>query len=219
MYKCCVFDLDGTVADTLTTISYYANMSLERFGLKTIDKEKYKKLVGNGYINLIRNMLREIGMDENDPVFSELAPFYHDEYEKDSTYLTKAYDGILELLSALKEKGIKLAVFSNKPHGAVTEVVEKLFGGMFDIRLGAQEGAPLKPDPKVLFDILESFDAEPSECIYVGDTSTDMKTGKNAGAFTVGVLWGFRDREELEKTGADLIVSHPDEILKYIESV
>lgn len=218
MYKCMVFDLDGTVADTLTTISYYGNTSLEKFGLETIDKEKYKKLVGNGYINLIRNMLLEIGK-EGDPVFDELAPFYHDEYEKDSTYLTKAYEGIPELLKALKEKGFKLAVFSNKPHGATEKVVGELFGDMFDICYGAREGFPLKPDPSVLFEILESFDAKPSECIYVGDTSTDMKTGKNAGAFTVGVLWGFRDRDELEKTGADLIVSHPDEILKYIESV
>lgn len=218
MYKCCVFDLDGTIADTINTIAYYCNRSLEHFGLPSIDTERYKYLVGNGYKVLVHGMLKEVGAP--DGLFSKLAPYYHDLYETDSLYLTKPFDGMAELLAALKSHGLKIAVLSNKPHGAVVPVAEKLYGkGTFDLCYGFREGVPLKPDPTMLNNILEDFGAKPSECIYVGDTSTDMKTGKNAGAFTVGVLWGFRDRSELESSGADLIVSKPSEILKLIESV
>ena len=216
MYKCCVFDLDGTVADTLDTIAYYGNYALQHFGLPEIDKERYKYLVGNGYKILVRNMLREIGRDENDPIFHELAGFYHDAYDKGSMYLTKAYDGMPELLNSLKEKGLKLAVLSNKPHGAVITVADELYGGIFDICYGSREDVPLKPDPALLFEILEKFNIKPQECVYVGDTSTDMLTGKKAGAFTVGVLWGFRDREFLAENGAKLFVANPLDIVDMI---
>lgn len=216
MYKCCVFDLDGTIADTINTIAYYCNRSLEHFGLPSIDTERYKYLVGNGYKALVRGMLKEVGAP--DGLFDQIAPYYHDLYETDSLYLTKPFPGMAELLSALKSHGLKLAVLSNKPHGAVVPVAEKLYGkDTFDICCGFREGIPLKPDPSMLNNMLEGFGAKPSECIYVGDTSTDMKTGKAAGAFTVGVLWGFRKRDELEKTGADLIVSKPSEILNILK--
>ncbi len=217
MIKCCVFDLDGTVADTVNTIAYYGNFALEHFGLPAIPVEKYKYFAGDGYIKLLQRMLDEVGADASN--FDEIAAFYHDEYEKDSMYLTKAFDGMTELLNSLKSKGIKLAVLSNKPHGAAEDVAKALYGDVFDLCYGAGEGIPLKPEPAMLFNILREFGAKPEECVYVGDTSVDMITGKAAGAFTVGVLWGFRKKEELEKYGADLIVSSPDEILKYIESV
>ena len=217
MYKCCVFDLDGTIADTINTIAYYCNKSLEHFNLPQIETEKYKYLVGNGYKVLVQGMLNEVKAPPE--LFYEMAPYYRDLYETDSLYLTKPFDGIAELISELKSENLKIAVLSNKPHGAVASVVEKLFGkDTFDLCYGYKEGMALKPDPTMLKLILKEFDATPSECIYVGDTSTDIMTGKNVGAFTIGVLWGFRKDDELLSAGADAIVSKPSEILKYIES-
>ena len=201
----------------LTT--HFGNLALSHFGLPSIERDRYKYLVGNGYKSLIHGMLKEVGKDENDAIFDDIARFYHDEYDKNSMYLTKTYEGMPELIKSLNKKGIKLAVLSNKPHGAVKVVADELYGDVFDLCYGSREGVPLKPDPSMLFEILKDFDVSPEECVYVGDTNTDMQTGKSAGAFTVGVLWGFRDKEELEQNKADLIVSHPDEILKYIESV
>lgn len=218
MYKCCVFDLDGTLADTLNTIDYYCSRTLEHFGLPKIEKEKYKYLVGNGYKALIHGMLKEINAPDN--LSEKLAPYYHDVYETDSLYLTKPFDGIDSLLKSIKSKGMKTAVLSNKPHGAVTDVTEKLYGkNTFDLCYGFREGTPLKPNPSMLINILTEFGAKASECIYIGDTSTDMETGKRAGAFTIGVLWGFRQRKELEDSGADMIAEKPYDIIKYIESV
>ena len=217
MYKCVVFDLDGTIADTIDTITYFANFALEKFGLPIIEKDRYKYLVGDGYKVLIKRMLKEVGQ-ENYGSYEELAGFYHDEYDKNSMYLTKAFEGMHKLISELKEKNIKLAVLSNKPEGAVKMVASKLYGDVFDLCFGYKEGVVLKPDPTLLFEIIEKLGCSPEECVYVGDTDTDMKTGKNAGAFTVGVLWGFRREDELLKTGADFIAKTPSDILKLIES-
>lgn len=217
MYKCFVFDLDGTLADTINSIAYYGNRALERFGFEPVKTDRYKYLVGDGYKVLIKRMLKE-SKSEDSPVFEEMAAFYHDEYDKDSMYLTTAFEGVPALLKTLKEKGYKLAVLSNKPEGAVKMVASKLYGDVFDMCIGFKEGVALKPDPSLLFEILEKLGCLPEECVYVGDTDTDMKTGKNAGAYTVGVLWGFRTEDELLKTGADFIAKTPSDILKLIES-
>ncbi len=217
MYKCCVFDLDGTIADTINSITYFGNTALKNFGLPEISSEKYKYLVGDGYKVLVARMLKEFGLDENHPIFPEIAKFYHDEYDKDSMYLTKAFSGMPEVLKELKDKGMKLAVLSNKPQGAVDGVVKELYGeNLFDLCYGYSEGVKLKPDTTLLSSILEKFGAKPEECVYVGDTATDMKTGKGVGAYTIGVLWGFRKEDELLENGADKLVSDPVEILEII---
>lgn len=143
--------------------------------------------------------------------------FYTTEYEKDSLYLTKPFIKVNETLKVLKEKNMKTGVVSNKPHGAVCDVIESIFEkGTFDSYMGISEGIKTKPDPESVLKMASEFGVSADECVYVGDTNVDMQTGKNAGMFTVGVLWGFRDYDELEKNGADMIISEPSELLKLV---
>ena len=142
---------------------------------------------------------------------------YREYFAVDCMYQVKPYEGIPELLAALKEKELRLAVLSNKPHEQTVMVVETLFGkGYFDWIQGQKPGIPLKPDPAGVYGILDAFSFQPSETVYLGDTAPDMKTGKNAGAFTVGVLWGFREREELEEAKADALIKSPLELLEFL---
>lgn len=217
MIKACIFDLDGTIADTIETITYYGNRALNKFGFGDIDSETYKLLVGNGYEILVKNMLNTLGV-YTDKVYNEMKEFYHDDYETDSMYKTKIYDGMKELVKFLGEHGIKRGVLTNKPQGAADDVIKYFFeDNSFEIVSGISDGDKLKPDPQRLFKMLEKMDVKNDEVLYFGDTKTDMQTGKNANLFTIGVLWGFRSKEELLTNGADMLASHPDEIIEYIK--
>lgn len=222
MIKGCLFDLDGTLLNTLTTIRYYLNETLEKFGYKTISEEQTKKFVGHGAKNLIETTLNAVGADlskeENKPLFNNVYDDYIERYNADSAYLTEAYDGIKELIDVMKNRGLKLAVISNKPDTNVKELIDINFPNTFDIVEGATDRMPLKPVADWPRDILKRLSLDPSEVIYVGDTSTDMQTAKNFGAaVAVGVLWGFREKDELLLNGADVIVSHPLEIAKLLD--
>lgn len=217
MIKACIFDMDGTVADTITTISYFANKALNKAGFPSIDTEKYKVLVGDGAKVLIKRALDTVGAGQD--CFDEVLKDYNSTYNADFLYLTKPYDGILDMISKLNEMGIKVAIFSNKPHETAIQVSGALFPeGSIDICYGAREGVKLKPDPEGVYEILEKLGIEPEECLYIGDTGTDMITGKAAALYTIGVLWGFRGREELEENGADVIVKRPAEIIDIVNS-
>ena len=196
MKKLCIFDLDGTLLDTLPTISYYCNLSLREFGLPEIEEEKYKYLAGNGAKVLIERMLDEVGADREE-YFDKVYKFYNREYDKNVSYLTKPFDGVPEMLAGLKTLGIDTAVISNKPDFAAVNVVKLFLGELVDIAHGGREGIPLKPAPDGVFEIMEEAGVTADECIYVGDTGTDMETGKNSGIFSIGVLWGFRKEDEL----------------------
>ena len=218
MIKACIFDMDGTVADTINSIAYFANNALNYAGLPSIDIEEYKYLIGNGAKTLVKRMLDKIGADEN--LFDEVFTHYSTTYDNNFLYLTEPYEGIPELLETLKKKGITIAILSNKPHATTTKVSAALFGNdLIDICYGGRDGIALKPDPTSALGIVNELGMEKEECIYIGDTSTDMKTGKNAGLYTVGVLWGFRKRDELEENGADAIISHPSELLNIIDKL
>ena len=143
--------------------------------------------------------------------------WYKELFQEGCMYQVKPYDGIRELLAALKEKEVALAVLSNKPHAETIHVIETLFGkGYFDVIQGQKENVAIKPSPEGAFQIFEQLALTPDDVLYLGDTATDMKTGKSAGAFTLGALWGFRDRKELEEAGADAIIEHPLELLQYL---
>ena len=212
MIKACIFDLDGTVADTLTTIAYFSNEALKTYGFPTIETEKYKVLVGNGARVLMRRMFDTVGAP--DDMFEEVLSYYVNTYDQDFMYLTTAFDGILPMLRGMKEKGIKTAIVSNKPDMTTCKISEELFGSLIDLGRGGREGVPLKPDPTAVQETMEALGVKPEECLYVGDTGTDMKTGKHAGIYTIGVTWGFRGEDELRENGADVIVNSPAEILK-----
>lgn len=213
-YKAAIFDLDGTLLDTLETLSYYGNQTLEKFGLRPYPKTEYRYMVGDGAKMLIHRMLSGQNADSEE-MFEKAYRDYIDTYNKDKLFKTEIYPGIPALLQGLAEKGIKTAVLSNKPHEATVPILKSFFGeDAFTRMQGAMEGVPLKPDPEAALEIAKSLGAKPSECIYVGDTAVDMETGKRAGFYTVGVLWGFRDEAELLEGGADRIVRVPEEILE-----
>lgn len=219
MTKLCVFDLDGTLADTAPTIAYFGNRALNAFGYPTLTVEQYKQMVGNGVFVLMERMAQAAAGNAAPELLDKLYKKYQEDYDNDSLYLTQPYEGISSMLVELKNMGIRLAVLSNKPHNNTCEVVNTLFpDGLIDRVQGQVNGSPTKPDPSTLLQILAQERVSPEECLYIGDSSVDMETGKNAGIFTIGVDWGFRGREELENTGADLIVSTPQEILDWVEA-
>lgn len=216
MIKLCIFDLDGTVLDTVTTIAYYGNLALSKNGIEPIDVEEYKYFAGNGAVNLIKRALRFRGC-LTDEIFAKVFADYNTAYNANTSYLTAPFDGIQETLDAIKAQGIQMAILSNKPHFATCGVITSLFGeGYFDCVYGQREDVPIKPDTTAVLGIMEECNAKAEECLYIGDTGTDMKTGKNAGLYTVGVLWGFRGKEELLESGADTIIEKPRQLLDCI---
>ena len=217
-YKAAIFDLDGTIADTVESIAYVGNRTLAHFGLPAIAVKDYNFYAGDGADELVRRMLAAVpGGDRAD--YEAVRVLYRKWFEEDPFYHVKPFDGILDLLEGLKKEGLKIAVFSNKPHRAAVGVVETIFGkDLFHKVQGQTETIPRKPSPIGALAIAREFGAKPEECLYLGDTNTDMETGKAAGMFTIGVTWGFRPRRELEEHQAAKIVDRPEEILEFVKN-
>ena len=216
MKKAVIFDLDGTLSDSINSIKYCTDKALAPFGIGPFEKKEYCYFVGDGAANLVKRAL-SAGGDTELVHFDEAFASYKEIFRENCMYEVKPYEGIRELLAALKERGIAIAVLSNKPHVETINVIETLFGkGYFDVIHGQKEGVAIKPSPEGAFKVLEELGLTAEDILYLGDTATDMKTGKNTGAFTVGALWGFREREELVENHADAIIGHPMELLNYI---
>lgn len=216
MIKLCMLDLDGTVLDTVGTIAYYGNGALEKNGIAPIEKHEYNFLAGRGARVLVRGMLEYRGV-YSDELFERVFADYNEAYNKDVTHGTSLFAGLKEVLDALKKRGVKLAILSNKPDFAARTVVEQFYGkGYFDAVAGQREGVPLKPDPTAVAAMMRDFGVTAAECAFVGDTGVDMQTGKNAGILSIGVLWGFRGREELLRDGADALAENPKEFFEYV---
>lgn len=216
MLKACIFDLDGTLADTLESMAYVANTILQEFGLPAQPVEKYKYYCGEGADMLMRRCLTDAG-DCELVHYEEGRKKYREIFAQDPMYRVVHYPGMPETLYELKRKGVKLAVCSNKPHIAAVKVIRQMFGDLFDEVIGQSEAVKRKPDPDGPLRIAAKFGVQPTECMYIGDTATDMKTGKAAGMYTVGALWGFRTREELEENHADVIAETPEDLLDIYE--
>lgn len=218
MYKACILDIDGTLLDSVESIAYVANKVLETYGLPPQPVEAFNYYAGDGADELMKRTLRAAG-DVELVHYEEGRALYREIFAKDPLYKVTAFDGMVETLAELKNRGVRLAVLSNKPNPAAVKAVEAIYGAdCFDLILGQQEGIPRKPSPEGAWMITKQFDLKPEECMYVGDTNTDMQTGKAAGMMTIGVTWGFRDRAELEENHADVIIDHPTELLKIQES-
>jgi len=216
MKKAVIFDLDGTLSDSIKSIKYCADKALAPLGVGPFTIKQYCYFIGDGAANLIRRAL-QAGGDTELVHFEEAFTRYKEIFREHCMYQVVPYEGIPELLAKLKEAGIAIAVLSNKPHAETVRVVETLFGeGYFDMIQGQQENVAIKPSPEGVFQILEKLALTADDILYLGDTATDMKTGKAAGAFTVGALWGFREREELEENHADAVIEHPLQLLKYL---
>lgn len=217
-YKCCIFDLDGTLVNSIHALTYCTNLTLERFGLGPVNEEQMKNIVGDGYKMQMRRSLLACG-DAGLVHYEESLPVYMDIFSKHCLYRMEPYDGIRELLAFLKEQGMKIAVVSNKPDAQAVDTVEYVFGkGYFDTIIGEREGIPKKPDPAGALTAAKLLGAAPGECLYFGDTNTDMKTGKNADMTTVGVLWGFRTRKELEEFSPDCLIERPEDMIGILKA-
>ena len=213
--KAIIFDLDGTLLDTIDDIADSMNIVLEKYGLPAQKVEDYNYFVGDGAVVLAERSAPNA--HTANVTASQLADEYRAIYYAKQADKTVPYDGMPELLSALVERGIKLAVLTNKAHPAALEVMSHFFPTIhFDAIIGARPEYPLKPNPAGVHEILNFLKLSPEEVLYVGDTDTDMQTAVAAGLKSVGVLWGFRNEKELLDNGADIIVTHPLEILEYI---
>ncbi len=213
--NCVIFDLDGTLLNTLDDLANAANYTLEKFGYPTFDTEKYKTFVGNGMKNLIKRILPE---DARTPETEEkVLSVFMEYYSAHSTDLTRPYDGVEEMIDALKKMGVKIGMVTNKAHNAAIAIMEKYFSGKFDCVLGQSEKFPLKPNPASAIFVCESLKSTPANSIFVGDSGVDMETGKNGGFYPVGVLWGFRKEDELYENGAKEVISNPAELLRIME--
>lgn len=216
MSKCVIFDLDGTVLDTISTITYYVNKVFIEEGIEPVLEEDCKYYAGNGALKLIERSLASRGITD-EPTVERILAVYKRYYDDEPLYLTKPFEGIKEMLASLRSCGYKLAVVSNKPHTASYPIVRHFFGDAFDAITGAVDGVPVKPDPTLPLRVLESLGIDKSDSIFVGDTYVDMETGKNLGSKKIiGVLWGFRKREELEGAGANAVVSTAEELFREI---
>ena len=207
-----VLDVDGTILDTLNTISYYVNDALRACGFPSVPKDTVRKSVGNGATLLIRRVLAAVG-ETGEDAFRRVYDLYNKEYNAAPLYLTKPFDGIPEILAAWHARGVKIGVLSNKPHEATFPLVRHFFGDTVDEVFGGRPDVPLKPDPTALLSILRDFDITPAELVYIGDSGVDVTLGRRVGAaLTVGVLWGLREKEELTAAGADRILQTPAEL-------
>ena len=211
-YRACIFDLDGTLADTLGSIAHIANGALSAFHLPTIEADRYKLFVGNGADKLLSRMLEAVGADLNPQEFGDFRAEYDRRYAADPLGGVNAYPGLVKLLTDLKAAGVKLGVLSNKPDDMTKVIVKALYGDLPDAAQGQLDGVPKKPDPTAVLAMTEKLDAAPERILYVGDSGVDMDTAHNAGMTACGVLWGFRSREELEEHKAAHIVKDAEEL-------
>lgn len=217
MVKYIIFDLDGTLVNSIYDLADSMNFVLEQNGYAVHPLESFYYFVGNGTLKLVERALPED--KRTDEEIERVHEQFAEHYSKNYLNKTVPYDGISELLNELENKGIGYAAASNKTDIFTHEIIEKLFPeNKFDKIMGKKDGNPTKPNPKIVYDILSGKDLKDSEILFVGDSNVDIQTGHNANIKSVGCLWGFRDKKELEEAGADFLISSPYELLEIINN-
>ena len=213
MYKLAVFDMDGTILDTLEDLKDSTNFALEKCGYPTRSYDEVRRFVGNGIRKLIERAVPEgLTVEQIDRVHE----VFTEHYKVHCADTTKAYDGIKPLLEKLRASGVKTAVVSNKADYGVQELCKEYFDGLFDYAVGEREGIRRKPAPDAVNEALRVLGLDKSEAVYIGDSDVDFETAKNAELPCISVLWGFRDEEFLREKGATLFVRDPAEIYDII---
>lgn len=209
-FEAVFFDLDGTLANSLIDLAECVNYVLSNNGYPTHKTDSYKYFAGDGIKKMLERAMPQNSLSEDNlnSLYDQFLAYYGEHYNDN----TVAYDGLVSLVCRLKEKGMKLAVVTNKAQEMAEKVVHKLYGDVFDYILGLREGIPAKPDPTGILMAMKELNVSPSKCAFVGDTGMDVAGGVNAGAYPIGVLWGFREKEELVKFGAKAFAITADEL-------
>ncbi|MDE7079497.1 MAG: HAD family hydrolase [Clostridia bacterium] len=206
--KTVMFDLDGTVLDTLPDIAFSANYALKKLGFPEQSMEQIRMAIGHG----IRNLLKDLMKREDQEILEECRSIFQDHYNKNKTLTTRPYDGIIELLQSLKDRGNRFFLISNKYDGATQELVTQFFGNVFDGVYGSRDGMLPKPD-RAIFDLVcDEHLIDKENVIYIGDSEVDCEFAKNCNIPFIGVSWGFRKKEELIACGAQIIVDSVSEL-------
>ncbi|WP_428240462.1 HAD family hydrolase [Gynuella sp.] len=215
--KAVIFDLDGTLLNTLDDLADSMNQVLSRHKLPTHPSSAYRYFVGNGAFQLVTRAIPE--PQRQDPFIQTCFSEFIAEYEQNWNHKTQPYEGIEQLLGQLQQRDIALTVLTNKPHDFALKCMREFFPDWaFSIILGQRTGVPVKPDPTAAWEILGHLNITHPEAIFVGDSSVDMETGINSELKPIGVSWGFRSREELESAGAAAVIDHPIELLDYLDN-
>ena len=218
MKKIIVFDLDGTLVNSIYDLADCTNKALSMYGLPQNSLGEYYTFVGNGMENLIRTAMKDKGAD--DELYKKIRRDFDKLYAEHCNDKTVPYEGIEELLEKLQAKGYKTAVLSNKAHRFIDSILKKCFPyHEFSLAWGQQEGIKRKPDGEGVEKLLETLGCSKEECVYIGDSDVDVITAHNAGVDMIGVLWGFRSEEELVSTGAAYIAKTPEELFDIIISM
>ena len=211
-----LFDLDGTLLDTLEDLGNAMNRVLAKAGFWTHPLDTYRDFIGQGFVWLVTQALPP--SERNDSTIHHCIEALREEYGRMWNVRTRTYDGVGEMLDALADRGVRMAVLSNKPDDFTKRCVAELLSGWtFDLVLGQRDGVPPKPDPAGALEVARELSLPPAAFLYLGDSAIDMKTAVAAGMFPVGVLWGFRPVEELEKGGAQALIREPMEILGLLD--
>ncbi|MCH5225771.1 MAG: HAD-IA family hydrolase [Muribaculaceae bacterium] len=214
MKKLAIFDLDGTLLNTITDLGKACNYALETMGFATHPIQAYAYMVGNG----VRNLMKKAQQDADEATIDELLRHFKTYYNEHCLDTTKPYPGITELLEKLQSQGVALAVASNKYQEATEKIIKGCFPTINFVAIeGQQEGRNRKPDPSILFSVLGKYPVNKKEVLYIGDSGVDVECAKRACVESIGVSWGFRSVAELRRANADYIVDRPAEILDHLE--
>ncbi len=214
MIKAVIFDLDGTLVDSIKDIGLSTNYALSKYNFPTHELHKYNYFVGNGVPKLIE---RAIGQEKlTKDSFNNVYNAFSEYYAKNYLNNTVPYNGIMEALKLLKKNGLRLAVLSNKKDEYTQKIVAELFPNLFDYVLGKSEDYPLKPNPTSTLAIIENFGLTADQCAFVGDSGVDMETALNSGCVPVGVTWGLRTENELKEYGAEYLIHNANNIADFL---
>ena len=210
-----IFDMDGTVLNTLDDLTDAVNHVFSQFDLPARSPEDYRKFFGNGIGYAMKCAAPE---GTPDSLFDEMIPVFREYYDKHCLDKTRPYDGILELMSTLKEKGYKMAIVSNKIDSAVKELNDRFFSEYVAVAIGEKPGIKRKPAADTVLAALYELGASRSEAVYIGDSEVDLQTARNSGLSCISVLWGFRDKNLLIENGATVFAKTPEDVLAILES-